>query len=150
VFGAAAALVLLVAGGVAWGREFAVTDPKLAEFARALLPEGAVVTAERGFHYQASNGWDRWYHPEDTAIELAYRIDGVPQSERLERFAAYGTRSGWTIERREEGAIDFSREGYHAIVRDLSDEQSVRCREQAKALGQSGEGCGGRVAVFAD
>ncbi|OAI38801.1 hypothetical protein AYO38_08935 [bacterium SCGC AG-212-C10] len=48
----AGGFVLLFAGLLFWAREFAVTDPALAEYGRGLLPPEAEVKQQTGYRYQ--------------------------------------------------------------------------------------------------
>lgn len=110
------AFILLVAGGVAWAREFAVADPNLRGQAERLIPEGAFVVESDGTKCNATGTWDT-FKPEPTCHEIWWNLPGFARAELLPVVEALAEQQGWSVVMRVPSGFDLSRDGYAAVVR---------------------------------
>lgn len=136
---AGAAVLLLVAGGIFWAREWAVADPNLRIYAEDLVPEGGDVIRSKGSDCDATNGWDRWYRPQDTCHEVFWRLRGLDEAALKSELTANATASGWQVlepsgENSPSHKIRLQRAGYRAFLSVVADGDADRCVEQAKSL----------------
>ncbi|OAI38800.1 hypothetical protein AYO38_08930 [bacterium SCGC AG-212-C10] len=83
-------------------------------------------------------------------MELIYELSVLKGDETIARIEVIARGQGWTVDRRTESALDLSRRGYRAIVRELRDDQRMACEAHRKAAGEPDGSCGGRLTVFAE
>jgi hypothetical protein len=124
-------MVLIVVGGVVWAREWAITDPNLKAYALGLLPENATVADIHPDKCDGSNGWDRFYRPEQTCVEVFWESDR-PLEELLDEIGERAEAQGWQRDGVRARGANFQRDGYNALLR-LSEPEVVEMCKRTPA-----------------
>ena len=145
-----ASVLLFVLGGIVWAREWGLTDPRLEEHARELVPAGATTLGGHAGDCDATNGWDRWYRPQKTCYGVGFSVEPDRRDQLGDLLNATASDNGWNVRMERENGLDLERAGYTAIVRYLSESQAEQCRATAQRLGEAGDGCFGSILVIAD
>jgi hypothetical protein len=156
LIGLVAAVAVVLAGGVLWAREWAVADPNLRLYAEELVPVGGEVVSSEGEDCDATNGWDRWYRPQDTCHQVFWSLRGQDEGQLRTALVEHASETGWKVvevESREfeSRTIRLERRGYLAFLSVMADVAADRCADGAKALPDPApELCTHTVMVMAD